>query len=95
MSKRDLFKEIRDGLRDYAANPDALSRRQFADPDPGEIRRRLNLTQGEMAALMNVSIRTWQNWEQQHRTLTGPVKAFLRVLEAEPEAVFRAIQPTR
>jgi DNA-binding transcriptional regulator YiaG len=44
---------------------------------------------------MNVSIRTWQNWEQQHRALTGPVKAFLRVLEAEPEAVFRAMQPTR
>jgi len=95
MSKRNLFKEIQSGLREYAANPEALSRREFPDPDPREIRRSLNLTQGEMAALMNVSIRTWQNWEQQHRTLTGPVKAFLRVLEAEPEAVFRAMQPTR
>jgi len=33
-------------------------------------------------------------WHQR-RTLTGPVKSFLRVLEAEPEAVFRAMQPTR
>ena len=95
MSKRDLYKEIEAGLREYATNPAALTRRTFPEPDPCAIRQTLNLTQGEMAALMNVSVRTWQNWEQQHRTLTGPVKAFLRVLEAEPEAVFRAMQPTR
>jgi DNA-binding transcriptional regulator YiaG len=41
---------------------------------------------------MNVSLRTWQNWEQRHRALTGPVKAFLRVLENEPEVVFRAMR---
>jgi putative transcriptional regulator len=95
MKKRKLFEEIRAGLEEYAKNPTALTRRKFPEPDPGAIRRRLDLTQGEMAAMMNVSIRTWQNWEQQHRALTGPVKAFLRVLEAEPEAVFRAMQPTR
>ena len=95
MSKRNLYKEIEAGLREFAEHPGKLSRREFPDPDPKEIRLGLNLTQAEMAALMNVSVRTWQNWEQQHRTLTGPVKAFLRVLEAEPEAVFRAMQPTR
>ncbi len=95
MSKRNLYKEIEVGLREYATNPAALTRRTFPEPDPRAIRQALNLTQGEMAALMNVSVRTWQNWEQQHRTLTGPVKAFLRVLEAEPEAVFRAMQPMR
>ena len=95
MSKRNLYKEIEAGLKEYAADPAALSRREFPEPDPRTIRETLNLTQGEMAALMNVSIRTWQNWEQQHRALTGPVKAFLRVLQAEPEAVFRAMQPTR
>jgi putative transcriptional regulator len=95
MSKRNLYKEIEAGLREYATNSAALTRRTFPEPDPRAIRRALNLTQGEMAALMNVSVRTWQNWEQQHRTLTGPVKAFLRVLEAEPKAVFRAMQPTR
>jgi putative transcriptional regulator len=95
MSKRNLYKEIEAGLKEYADNPTALTRREFPEPDPRAIRETLELTQGEMAALMNVSIRTWQNWEQQHRALTGPVKAFLRVLEAEPEAVFRAMQPSR
>jgi putative transcriptional regulator len=95
MNKRNLFKEIQAGLKEYSANPDALARREFPEPDPRAIRETLNLTQSEMAALMNVSLRTWQNWEQQHRALTGPVKSFLRVLEAEPEAVFRAMQPTR
>jgi len=95
MSKRKLFKEIQSGLREYAAHPETLSRRKFPDPDPKVIRQSLELTQAEMAALMNVSLRTWQNWEQQHRTPTGPVKSFLRVLEAEPEAVFRAMRPMR
>ena len=95
MTKRNLYREIEAGLKDYAANPATLARREFPEPNPHAIRESLNLTQGEMAALMNVSIRTWQNWEQQHRALTGPVKAFLRVLEAEPEAVFRAMQPMR
>ena len=95
MSKRNIFKELKAGLEEYARDPDALTRRVFPEPDPATIRRALNLTQNEMAVLMNVSLRTWQNWEQQHRALTGPVKAFLRVLEAEPEAVFRAMQPTR
>jgi putative transcriptional regulator len=95
MSKRNLYKEIEASLREYATNSAALTRRTFPEPDPRAIRQALNLTQSEMAALMNVSVRTWQNWEQQHRTLTGPVKAFLRVLEAEPKAVFRAMQPTR
>ena len=91
MSKRNLFKEIKSGLREYSKAPETLSRRKFPDPDPKAIRQSLELTQAEMAALMNVSVRTWQNWEQQHRALTGPVRAFLRVLQAEPEAVFRAI----
>lgn len=95
MTKRNLYREIEAGLKEYAANPATLARREFPEPNPHAIRESLNLTQGEMAALMNVSIRTWQNWEQQHRALTGPVKAFLRVLEAEPEAVFRAMQPMR
>ena len=95
MSKRNLYKEIEAGLLEYAEHPEKLSRREFPDPDPREIRLGLDLTQAEMAALMRVSVRTWQNWEQQHRTPTGPVKAFLRVLEAEPEAVFRAMRPTR
>jgi len=95
MSKRSLFKEIQSGLRDYASNPDGLPRHAFPDPDPKAIRQSLELTQAEMAALMNVSVRTWQNWEQLHRIPTGPVKSFLRVLEAEPEAVFRAMRPSR
>ena len=95
VSKRSLFKEIQAGLREYATAPDALSRLDFPEPDPKTIRQSLDLTQSEMAALMRVSVRTWQNWEQQRRTPTGPVKAFLRVLKAEPEAVFRAMRPSR
>ncbi len=92
MKKRNIVEEVRAGLEEYASNPDALTRRVFPEPNPATIRRTLNLTQHEMSVLMNVSLRTWQNWEQRHRALTGPVKAFLRVLETEPEAVFRAMR---
>ena len=92
MKKRNIVEEVRAGLEEYASNPDVLTRRVFPEPDPAAIRRSLSLSQREMAVLMNVSLRTWQNWEQRHRALTGPVRAFLRVLETEPEAVFRAMR---
>ncbi|MGA0094748.1 MAG: helix-turn-helix domain-containing protein, partial [Chthoniobacterales bacterium] len=37
------------------------------DPDPKAIRERLGLSQSRFAAIIGVSIRTLQNWEQGRR----------------------------
>ena len=61
------------------------------DPDPKAIRERLDLSQSRFAAIIGVSIRTLQNWEQGHRKPEGPAKALLRVVDRDPEAVFHAL----
>ncbi len=62
-----------------------------ADPNPQEIRNRLGLSQSRFAAIMGVSVRTLQNWEQGHRHPEGPAKALLRVVDRDPEAVLHAL----
>ena len=60
-------------------------------PDPLAIRQRLGLSQSRFAAIIGVSVRTLQNWEQGRRQPDGPAKALLRVVDREPEAVLHAL----
>ena len=60
-------------------------------PDVKGIRERLGLSQARFAALMGVSARTLQNWEQGRREPEGPAKALLKVVEKQPEAVLQAL----
>ncbi len=60
-------------------------------PDPKLIRENLGLSQSRFAAIIGVSVRTLQNWEQGHRKPEGPAKALLRVVERDPEAVLHAL----
>jgi DNA-binding transcriptional regulator YiaG len=51
------------------------------------IRSRLGLTQAEFAELIGVSRRTLENWEQGRREPTGPTRAFLLLVDADPDVV--------
>ena len=77
--------EIRNGLR----KPSRVF--HYGKSDVKGICERLGLTQSRFAALMGVSSRTLQNWEQGRREPEGPAKALLRVVEREPEAVLHAL----
>jgi putative transcriptional regulator len=57
-----------------------------------EIRERTGLTQREFAAMIGVSSKTLENWEQGRRQPTGPTCVLLAVLEREPDAVMRAVR---
>lgn len=63
----------------------------YDDPDPQKIRKKLGLSQSRFAAIIGVSVRTLQNWEQGRRSPEGPAKALLRVVEKEPEVVLHAL----
>ena len=67
--------------------------RVFTHPEPGvkAIRERLGLSQSRFAAMIGVSARTLQGWEQGRRHPEGPAKAFLRVVDRQPEAVLQAL----
>lgn len=88
---RDLFDEIREGLEAYRDQPAELPRRELSTPDVKHIRKQFGLSQSQMAAFLNVSKRTLENWEQRRRDPTGPAQTLLRIMEKEPLAVKRAL----
>jgi putative transcriptional regulator len=60
-------------------------------PDAKAVRKKLGLSQSQFAALIGISPRTLQNWEQGHRRPEGTARALLRVAESHPEAVLEAL----
>ncbi len=59
--------------------------------DVKAIRSKIGMSQEEFAKHFGVSQRTVQNWEQRRRHPSGPSRAFLVVIDREPEAVRRAL----
>ena len=56
------------------------------------LRKKLHLSQSQLALLIGVSVNTLQNWEQGRREPRGPAKALLQVASKHPEAVLEALQ---
>lgn len=59
--------------------------------DVRRIRSKASMTQSEFAEHFGVSVRTVQDWEQGRRVPVGAARAFLLVIDREPEAVHRAL----
>lgn len=57
------------------------------------LRQRLGLSQSQFARKFGFGIDTLQQYEQGRRVPSGPASSLLRVIEAEPEAVIRALGP--
>ena len=55
------------------------------------IRRRLGLSQKELARCIDVPHETIRNWEQGKRSPTGAARALLRVLDKAPETALRVL----
>lgn len=90
MSQRDIGREILDGLREIKAHQRgelALRTFEVSTPDARAIRERMGLTQEAFAALLGVSRRTLEGWEQGRRHPRGPALALLRVAARHPEAL--------
>ena len=56
-----------------------------------QMRARLDLTQEQFALRFGFDLDALQNWEQGRRRPEGAARAFLRVIEREPDAVQRAL----
>jgi putative transcriptional regulator len=59
--------------------------------DVARIREKINMSQSQFAAYFGISVRTVQEWEQGRAAPSGPARAFLTVIDREPEAVRRAL----
>ena len=60
--------------------------------DTKAIRKKLKLTQEQMAALLGTSTSGYRKWEQGQRSPNGAARTLLKVMETEPEAVLRAVK---
>ncbi len=72
-----------------------LSSYTFEASDVKAIRESLKLTQQQFAAMMGISMRTLQNWEQGRRAPEGPARVLLMVAARNPQAVLDAVRVGR
>nr|WP_294513181.1 helix-turn-helix domain-containing protein [uncultured Rhodopila sp.] len=56
------------------------------------LRGRLGLSQAQFAQRFGFTVDTVQQYEQGRRTPSGPASTLLRVIDADPEAVIRALR---
>ena len=52
--------------------------------NPKAIREGIGLSQAEFADRLGISVRTLQNWEQGHRSPTGPALRLLKLAKRDP-----------
>ena len=93
--KNDMFDELLAGVQEMdeiVQGKKAATRvTEFPEPEVKVIREKVGLSQNRFALLIGVSKRTLENWEQGRRHPTGPAKALLRILDADPEHAVRAL----
>lgn len=91
-----LIKGAREALAFVAGEREARARVHVPEQiDVKRIRKKVALSQSEFAEHFGVSVRTVQDWEQGRRVPTGASRAFLIVIDREPEAVHRALRMNR
>ena len=60
-------------------------------PNPQAIRQNMGLTQREFSRKFEIALGTLRDWEQGARRPDSAAKAYLRVIEQNPEAVLAAL----
>lgn len=92
-----LFAELLESVREGGAilRGEKVASRTFVmeNPDVKRIRERYKLSQTEFAALLGISLKTLQNWEQGRRTPRGAARVLLQVAARHPEAVWDVVEP--
>lgn len=59
--------------------------------DVKRIRKKLKMSQPKFADHFGFKVRTIRDWEQGRRVPEGPTRAYLCVIDKEPDAVHRAL----
>ena len=59
--------------------------------DVAKLRRKLGLSQAEFSRRFGFNAASVKDWEQGRASPTGPIRAYLKVIEREPQAVERAL----
>ena len=81
---RDIGIEILQGIRDLKQGKTG---RILNVPPVAEIRQKTGLSQSKFAALLGVSVRTLQDWEQGRRAPSGAARTLLLIAHNNPLAL--------
>jgi len=87
----ELLASIEEAGKIKRADVNASRLFEFPEPDVKSIRESVGFSQSKFARLIGVSPRTLQNWEQGHRHPTGPAKVLLKLVQIDPESVFKTL----
>ena len=92
---KTLFDDLLQSLQEAGAiaRGTATPSRRFevVVPDVKAVRERVHLSQQDFATLIQVSVKTLQNWEQGRRHPTGPAAALLKIVASNPEMVMKSL----
>ncbi|NQW99917.1 helix-turn-helix domain-containing protein [bacterium] len=95
--KEELFQQLAASLKEGGAilRGETIPARSttLQAPDAKAVREKLGLSQSQFAALIGISPRTLQNWDQGHRRPEGTARALLRVAESHPQDGTRGFAP--
>jgi putative transcriptional regulator len=85
-SGRNVWQDVLDGALEIKAG---RGKRTLVQPNSPVVRARLKagLTQVQFAALLGVSKRTLEQWEQGRREPSGAAKTLIRLAELHPEVL--------
>jgi len=81
-AKRDIGTELLQSVREMKAGKRARTHSPVA-----QARSRVGLSQSRFAALLGVSLRTLQDWEQGRREPSGAARTLIKIAEKRPEVL--------
>ncbi len=88
----ELVKSVKEGGAILRGERAAAAQIALDAPDVAAVRHEYGLSQAKFAALLGISVRTLQNWEQGRREPHGPARVLLRVAAKHPRAVLDAVK---
>jgi len=88
----ELVKSVKEGGAILRGAAKAHRENSFEDPETAQIRAEYGLSQAKFAALLGISVRTLQNWEQGRRLPQGPARVLLRVAARHPRAILDTVK---
>ncbi len=82
--ERNIADEILNGIREIK---NGTMGRVVNVPPVADIRKKTGLSQSRFAALLGVSVRTLQDWEQDRRAPSGAARTLLLIAHKNPKAL--------
>ena len=88
----DLLKSTKDMVKHARGEAiQGVTVTELPEVDIKQVRERVGVSQAVFAALIGVSRRTLENWVQSRVSPSGPARALLKILDADPEGAMKVL----